>query len=391
MNMNRVLKHKLPVWTLCLLTLAGLLVGCQQAEKAQEPTKGDVYVYVASPLSGFQANGGQTVLGGVNLMASELNRRGGLLGYKVVIVPMDDESDSDVALDVAARVQADLDAGKQVLGLIGHYNSGQTLAAMEVYKDLPLVVITPTSSELSITQKGYRNFFRVNANDAVQANTVAQYMVEELGARRVAIVHNDTAYGIGLRDEMARALAERGAETALTLQVGEGQESYETELPQIQQANPDAIFYAGYEIEAPYLRYAAVEAEIDVPFVASDGAFLSATIDEAEGTAEGMYVSGFAPSPKQAVDAEWIRRYQEVEYRNPDTYSINGYAALQVLAQGVEQADSLAANRVSDAIRAATVDTPIGPLSYEENGDLREAVIYVFQVREGAFEQVYPK
>ena len=66
--------------------------------QVKEPTKGDVYVYVASPLSGFQANGGQTVLGGVNLMAAELNRSGGLLGYKVVIVPMDDESDSDVAL-----------------------------------------------------------------------------------------------------------------------------------------------------------------------------------------------------------------------------------------------------------------------------------------------------
>jgi branched-chain amino acid transport system substrate-binding protein len=370
--------------------LAGLLVGCQGSENVEEPTKGDVYVYVASPLSGFQANGGQTVLGGVNLMAAELNRRGGLLGYKVVIVPMDDESDSDVALDVAAQVQADLDAGKRVLGLIGHYNSGQTLAAMEVYKDLPLVVITPTSSELSITQKGYRNFFRVNANDAVQANTVAQYMVDELGARRVAVLHNDTAYGVGLRDEITRALAEREAEVVLTLQVIEGQESYEEELPQMQQANPDAIFYAGYEIEAPYLRFAVVQAGIDVPFVASDGAFLSATIDEAEGTAEGIYVSGFAPSPKQAVDADWIRRYQEVEYRNPDTYSINGYTALQVLARGVEQADSLAANRVSDAIRGATIETPIGPLAYEENGDLREAVIYIFQVREGAFEQVYP-
>jgi branched-chain amino acid transport system substrate-binding protein len=391
MRANRVFKTQTSVGMLCLLVLAGILVGCQPSEKVQEPTKGDVYVYVASPLSGFQANGGQTVLGGVNLMASELNRHGGLLGYKVVIVPMDDESDSDTALDVAAQVQADLDAGRRVLGLIGHYNSGQTLAAMEVYKDLPLVVITPTSSELSITQKGYRNFFRVNANDAVQANTVAQFMVEELGARRVAIVHNDTAYGVGLRDEMARALAERGAETVLTLQVTEGQESYADELPQIQQANPDAIFYAGYEIEAPYLRYAVVEAGIDVPFVASDGAFLSATIDEAEGTAEGMYVSGFAPSPKQAVDADWIRRYQEVEYRNPDTYSINGYAALQVLARGVEQANTLAANEVSSAIRAATIETPIGSLSFEENGDLREAVIYIFQVREGAFEQVYPK
>jgi branched-chain amino acid transport system substrate-binding protein len=262
---------------------------------------------------------------------------------------------------------------------------------MEIYKDLPLVIITPTASELSITQKGYRNFFRVNANDAVQANVVARFLVEELGAQRVAVVHNDTEYGIGLRDQMRRALGERGAEAVLTLQVTEGQESYEDEITQIQQANPDALFYAGYEIEAPYLRYAAVQAGIEVPFVASDGAFLSATIDEAEGTAEGMYVSGFAPSPEQAVESDWIRHYQEVEYRNPDTYSINGYAALEVLAYGVQQANSIDATEVSDAIRSASVETPIGTLTYEDNGDLRDAALFIFQVRDGAFEQVYPK
>jgi branched-chain amino acid transport system substrate-binding protein len=190
---------------------------------------------------------------------------------------------------------------------------------------------------------------------------------------------------------MSRALAERGAETALSLQVVEGQESYDDEIPQIQQAAPDAIFYAGYEIEAPYLRYAAVQAGLNVPFIASDGAFLSATIDEAEGTAEGMYVSGFAPSPAQAVEADWIRQYQEVEYRNPDTYSINGYSALQVLAHAVRQANSIDAAQVSDAIRAATVETPIGSLAYEDNGDLRDAALYIFQVRDGAFVQVYPK
>src|SRR5512143_3886465 len=133
---------------------------------SSEPTKGDLIVYVAAPQSGFQANGGQTVLGGVRLAAEEFNRSGGLLGYKVVIVPLDDESDDGVAVDMANQVKADLDAGKRVLGVIGHYNSGQTLAAMDVYKDLPIVILTPTSSEMSLTQQGYGNFFRVNANDA---------------------------------------------------------------------------------------------------------------------------------------------------------------------------------------------------------------------------------
>ena len=367
-----------------------MLLGCKATPKAKEPTKGDIYVYVASPLSGFQANGGQTVLGGVSMMAAQLNRTGGLLGYRVVIVPMDDESDSDVAVAVAEQVRADLAAGKRVLGIIGHYNSGQTLAAMEIYRDLPLIVITPTASELSITQKGYTNFFRVNANDAVQADVDARFLVEQVGAKRIAVVHNDTEYGIGLRDEMARALGELGAEVILTLQVTEGQESYQEQVPQLRDAKPDAIFYAGYEIEAPYLRLATVQGGLNVPFLASDGAFLTATIDEAEGTAEGMYVSGFAPSPSQAVDAEWVQMYQEIEYRNPDTYSINGYSALQVLAEGVKKASSIDFDAVSEAIRSLSIQTPMGQLSFKANGDLQDATVYIFEVKGDAFEQVYP-
>lgn len=373
-----------------LVALAIAIAACQPRAQVQEPTKGDVYVYVASPLSGFQANGGQTVLGGVNLMAAELNQEGGLLGYRVVVVGMDDESDSDVAVTVAETVRDDIASGKRVLGLIGHYNSGQTLAAMEIYKDLPLVVITPTSSELSITQKGYTNFFRVNANDAVQAAVDAQYLVQNLGANRIAIVHNDTEYGVGLRDQMTQALSSLGAEVAVTLQVAEGQDAYEQQVEQLRQAAPDAIFYAGYEIEAPFLRFSLVAAGLDVPLLASDGAFLSPTIDDAEGTADGMYVSGFAPSPEQAVGQDWIRRYQEVEYRNPDTYSINGYSALRVLAEGVRVAGSFDANAVSEAIRSSMIDTPMGELSFQANGDLKDATVYIFQVQDGSFVQVYP-
>ncbi len=385
------MKKRLLIFVSLIIALA-LVGACKPTptQQVQAPTKGDVYVYVGMPLSGFQANGGQTVLGGVNLMADRINASGGLLGYKVIVVPIDDESDSDVALEMAAQVQADVAAGKNVLGVIGHLNSGQTLAAMDVYKDLPLVVITPTSSEVSISLKGYTHFFRVNANDAVQGEVDARFMVEKLGAKRVAVIHNDTEYGIGLAASFSQALQNLGAQVVLTLQVGEGQDDYSKELPQIQSANPDAIFYAGYEIEAPYLRYALVQAGVTAPFLASDGAFLAATIDEAEGTAEGMYVSGFAPSPKTAVDAAWIRGYQEVEYRNPDTYSINGYSALQVLAEGVKKANSFDAQAVSTAIKGLSVQTPMGQLTFESNGDVRNATIYIFQVKDGAFEQVYP-
>ena len=358
---------------------------------ASEPTKGEVYVYVAAPLSGFQANGGQTVVGGARLMAERLNKAGGLLGYKVVVIELDDEADSDVAVAVAEEVRQAVQEGKRVIGVIGHYNSGQTLAAMEVYKDLPLVVITPTASGMSINPLNYSNFFRVNANNEVQAQADAKFLVDHLGAKRVAVLYNDDeTYGIDLGRRTVDALRALGAEVVLERMVALEQSEFDEEVRAVAAADPDAIFYAGYEIEAPYLRADLVHAGITIPFLASDGAFLSATIDESEGTAEGMYVSAFAPSPAQAVDEDWIREYQEVERRNPDTYSINGYSALEVLTEGVKKAGKFDAAKVAAAIRSLDVETPVGRISYDAQGEVSDAPIYIFQVQNEEWVQVYP-
>lgn len=379
-NMNR------KIVTILLVFVALLMAAC--GGSASEPTRGDVVVYVAVPLSGFQANGGQTVLGGVRLAAEQINRSGGLLGYRVVVRPLDDESDSDVAVAQIDTIRAALSQGDKVLGVIGHLNSGQTLAGMEEYKDMPFLVITPTASEQSLTERGYRNFFRVNANDAVQAAVDAEFLVNNLQASRVAVVHNDTEYGKGLADSLIKDLTARGAEAALQLQVAEGQSRYADEVAQIKAANPDAIFYAGYEIEAPYLRAELVEAGVTAPMLASDGAFLAATIDESNGTAEGMYVSAFAPSPHTVADDQWFEAYQAVEYRNPDTYSVNGYVSLQVLAEGVRKADSLDALRVADALRSSSVPTMLEDMHFEQNGDLSNPKIWIYQVVDGEFQQV---
>jgi branched-chain amino acid transport system substrate-binding protein len=371
-----------------LIILSLLLTACGSGG---EPTKGEVTVYVVAPLSGFQANGGQTVLGGVRLAAEKINRAGGLLGYKLNIVGLDDESDSDVAVDIAHEIQAEVDSGQNVLGVIGHLNSGQTLAAMEIYKDLSIVVITPTASEVSLTQRGYNNFFRINANDTAQARVDAEFLVQTLGAQRVAVIYNDDPYGQGLGQLMSQQIQALGAEVVVSLQVAVEQSTFPAEMPQILAANPDAIFYGGYEVEAPYLRLELVEAGLTVPFLASDGAFLAATIDEAGSAAEGIYVSAFGPSPESAVDDTWVREYQAVEYRNPDTYSINGYSAMEVLAEGAREADSFDSSKVADAIRGLRgLETPMGNISYDAHGDLQNQQIYIFQVQEGTWVQVYP-
>lgn len=370
-----------------LLTL--ILIAC--GGDKQEPTKGDVFVYVAAPLSGFQANGGQTVVGGVRLKAEEINETGGLLGYRVVVRAMDDESDNEVAVAVASEIAAAVNRGERVLGLIGHLNSGQTGVGMEIYQSLPIVVITPTASEMSLTQSGFRNFFRVNAHNAAQARIAADYLVNTLNVDRVAVLFNDDPYGIDLGERTADELRALGAEVVMTQQVAVEQDHFEAEVSALREAGAEGIFYAGYEVECPYLRDDLRDVGLDgLPFLASDGCFLSATIDESDGAAEGMYVIGFAPEPEAVAGEGWIKAYQRVEYRNPDTYSVNGYAAMEVLAEGVEKAGSFNGSDVAAAIHQLGFESLIGQIGYDDNGDLKEQRLYIFRVQDGEFNQIAP-
>lgn len=371
----------------CILAVAVICAGCASGA----PSKGQLTVYVVGPMSGSQANTGQTVAGGVRLMAEQLNRSGGLLGYQVKVIALDDEADSDVAVSVAEQIKAAVERGDKVLGVIGHPNSGQTAAAMMIYKDLPIIIITPTASEVGLTHQGYRNFFRVNASNDLQAKVGAEYLVQKLGAKKVAVLYNDDPYGVDLGKLVAAELGRLGAQVPVQVQVKVEQNRFGSEVAKIKSAGVDSVYYAGYEVECPYLRADLRDAGMDkLTFMASDGCFLGATIDNSDGAAEGMYVSGFAPSPKSTVDQTWVQAYQAVEYRNPDTYSVNGYSAMEVLAEGAKKAGALSAAKIADAIRKLDIGTPLGKVQYQDNGDLRAAQIYLFQVKGNEFVQIAP-
>ena len=103
-----------------------------------------------------------------------------------------------------------------------------------------------------------------------------------------------------------------------------------------------------------------------------------------------MYVLGFAPEPITVAGAYWIKAYQPVEYRNPDTYSVNGYAAMEGLAEGVNKAGSLNSSEVAQAIRQLSFESLIGQIDYDDSGDLKDQRLFVFQVQNGEFKQITP-
>jgi branched-chain amino acid transport system substrate-binding protein len=259
---------------------------------------------------------------------------------------------------------------------------------MEIYKDLPLVVVTSTATDVSITQKGYRNFFRVNATDAAQGPTVARFLVQRLGVKRIALVNANNEYGRGLKIQMVAALRTLGVEPAAVIEIPEGAATQAKAVEQIKALQPDAIFLAGYETEGYVLLPELREAGVTATFMASDGCFLYEFIDGSGAAAEGAYVSGVTPDPKVAIEPKWRSEYQKVEARDPGTYSIAGYSAMAVVAEGVKKARSLDPSKLIEAIRSLDFQSLVGRISFDSSGDLKEQKVYIFQVKDGDFSQV---
>ena len=369
-----------------LLLVAALFSACRGA--GTEPTGDDAIVYVAAPLSGSHADAGQTALGGVRLAAEEINRSGGLLGHRLIVRALDDEADSNAAVANVNRLRQALRRNERIVGVIGHLYSGPTAAALPLYEGMGLVLITPAAGKRSLTHRGHTMFFRVNASDSDQAAVVARFFVEEMNAQRVAIVHNDTEYGRKLAAGLIDILQELGAAAAIQLELEAGQRDVAQLLRPIRDSAADAVFFAGDATEAASLRAGLMEAGVRLPMLASDGAFLATTIDEAPGAAEGMYVSAFAPSPHVAADGSWIKAYRSLESREPGPYSINGYAAMQARAAGVRAANSFQGAEIAQAMRALEVDTLLGPLRFSANGDPVDPQVWIYRVEGDEFRQV---
>lgn len=384
---NQHLGLKIIIMLLCV----GMLAGCMKPAASNPANRPTAYLFVGVPVTDFQANAGQAVLGGVQLAAAEYNLGGGVNGYNVEVIPLDDQSDSDLAVENVAVIQSYLDRGEKVLGIVGHLNSGQTLATMPYYQQMGLLTITPTSSEISITSSGWNNIIRVNAKDDTQAQVLGTFIADSLQCKTVAIVFNETEYGRGLAGLARISLELLNIAVPEYIQVLEGQDQYASEVQRLLAATPDAVLYIGYEIETPYLVEALRNAGYTGKFIASDGAFLSPTIDEAGGMAEGMYVTGFAPDPGMAATDTWISAYQNVVRRNPDTYSINGYISAKILFDAINSAKSFELSKVRQAFNQQAFDTQlplVGKLSFDGNGDVSPQKIWVYQVVNGEFVMV---
>lgn len=369
------------------LTLIGLsLSACGPGPSTINPDtyqyKGELLIGYAGPLTGSQAAVGIDLWYGAELAALHYNREGGVLGYKVVIVPLDDQADGEVAVEVAQQF-----VEQRVKAVVGHYSSGATMPASSIYAAAGILEVTTMASNPAISQQGLTTFFRVCPVDSVQGPFDAEFAVNQLGAQRIAIVYigGDT-YSEGLRDEFSARARELGAEIVATYPYEDPPVDFTDTVNQLQGDQPDLVFFSGYYPGGDLLLRQMREAGLTAAFLSGDGSFEYGFLRDAGKASEGAYISSLFPDVLATpAMADWVQEFRSLYRYQPGINSPAGYAAVQVIAEGMIKANSFDADEVAEAVRGMSIDTPYGSLRYDEKGDLVEQKIPMFVAQEGKF------
>ncbi|MEO6457944.1 MAG: branched-chain amino acid ABC transporter substrate-binding protein, partial [Chloroflexia bacterium] len=276
-------------------TALGLLAACDPGTRPAPTFNGVVKIGVAAPYTGDTADGGIQIWQGVELAVEEANAAGGILGKKIEVVPADDGASADKAKQVATKLIAD-----GVVAVVGHKDSGVSIPASEVYHAANIVQITPTSSNPRLTAQGFDTVFRVCPVDTTQGPLLAEFMVQKLGLKKIAVLYANTAYGEGLRAEFERKVTELGVTPVASQQITRGDKDFMAVLQPLQGISPEAIFYAGSLPEAIIIASQMKELGIKATFVGGDTLFQPEFIRQTGEAGEGAYISSFFPDMLQS-------------------------------------------------------------------------------------------
>ena len=378
---------------LAALMLA-LTYGCGREDATPKP-KADgakpavetatVRIGSASPLTGPQAHIGIDIKNGVQLAIEDLNAKGLEIGGKKVkfeLVAEDDEANPTKATTVAQKL-----VDSKVVAVVGHFNSGASIPASKVYSDAGIPQISPASTNPKYTQQGFKTTFRVVAHDDQQGPTLAKFATGKLNAKNIAVIDDSTAYGQGLADAFAATVKAAGANVVAREHTTDKDTDFRAILTSIKGRNPDLIMFGGIDPQAgPMVRQMA-QLGIKAKFIGGDGMQTPNFIKLAGEGAEGVMASmPGLPKEKMPGGKDFIERYKKKFNTDVELFAPMGYDAAMVFADAMKRANSTEPAKFLPELGKTNYQGVIGPIAFDEKGDLRNGPITIYVVKNGKWE-----
>jgi branched-chain amino acid transport system substrate-binding protein len=328
------------------------------------PARADILIGVAGPMTGKEGWYGEQMERGAALAVADLNAKGGVLGQQVQLITVDDYCDPEQAVAAARKLVSD-----GVIFVNGHFCSGASIPASEIYAAAGVLMISPASSNPMLTELGRGNVFRLENRDDAVAKLCGNYLADHWAGKKIAILHDNTVFGKDSAELAKKQLNRRGVTETIYQAYVPGQNNYGAEIDELQAAGIDVAFIGGYQAEIALMARAARDRGYPVQLVvgqtlASEDFGLIAG-PAAEGT---LYTD--PPDPlRRAEAAAVVERFRASGFE-PGGKTLYAYAAVEVWAQAAEQAGSLALPAMIASLREYQFDTVIGPIDFDDKGDL---------------------
>lgn len=361
---------------LALLATAATMAFGLTAAQAQ------IQIGTAGPMTGQYASFGAQMRAGAERAVADLNAAGGVLGEQLELFTGDDACDPRQAVSVANDAVND-----GVIFMAGHFCSGSSIPASEVYTEEGILQISPASTNPALTDDGGPNVFRVAGRDDQQGLIAAQYIEEMYPDANLAIVHDRTAYGQGLADATREALNASGYLEALYEAYTPGESDYSALVTLLNDNAIDVVYVGGYHTEAGLMVRQMREQGMDTQLISGDALvtdeFWSITGDAGEGT-----LMTFGPDPRNFEAAADVVEAFRADGFEPEGYTLYTYAAIQVFAQAAEIAGTTDLDAVIEALHGNEFDTVIGPISFDEQGDILQPAYVWYEWSGGNYAEL---
>lgn len=336
------------VMTAVLLLMA--LTGCSSPE-ADGGSSDTIKIGVASPYTGDYAQFGDYTRDGVELAVEEINKAGGVLGKPIEIVYGDDKGDSKEAVSVAQKFASD----KNIVGIVGHFFSGATLAAGPIYQQNEIPTIAVASTNPDVANIG-DYVFRINVGDNYQGSQLAE-LLKAKGYNKVSVIYDNSDYGKGVSDVFSNSFKELGGEVLFNETYLGGQDKdFSLILTKIKNSDTEAIVLVSYYTEASLIIQQARNLGIEAPFYASDSLYTDDFLTLAGSAANGTHVvCYFHESDPSEAAQEFVKKFEGKYNKKVDSWSPYAYDAMHVMADAINRAGTTDGPAVRDAI-ASTAD-----------------------------------
>jgi len=329
-------------------------------------TAAQVKIGVAAPISGYSAAFGAQLKNGVEQAVADINSNGGILGQRLILSIADDHADPRDGIVVANRFVAD-----GVKFVVGHFNSGVTIPASDIYQHNAVLMITASATTPTVTERKMWNVFRVCGRDDQQGVVAGTIIAHKFAGKRVAILHDKTTYGQRLAEETRKTMKTKGVKEIIFEGVDRDENQFQSLVSQLSALRPDLVYWSGLHDPGGRLLREMRNQGMTALMMGGDGITDSEFATLAGPGAEGTLMT-FSPDPRiNPANAELVKTFRDARGFEPQGYTLYSYAAVQIIRQAAEQAKSVDPQNIAKVMHSGRVfNSVLGEISFDAKGDI---------------------